>query len=314
MKKIKQATQILKDLGLPRAQQNDRSALTLLALLGLSPRSEWKDATKSLIRVHDVLEFVKAKYNKTYAENTRETIRRQTLHQFEQAGIAERNSDDPTRPTNSPNNVYNISPQALATISTYGTPQWKEALRGFIGSQGRLVDKYQKIKSSNTLALPISGNKTIILSPGKHNKLQIKIFEEFKTRFCPNARLLYMGDTAHKLLHMEKEGLEALGIPITKHDKLPDVVLYDKDRNYLFLIEAVTAHGPVSPKRHMELEEILAKCPATRIYVSAFPDFREFKRHANDIAWETEVWVSEVPGHMIHFNGDKFLGPVPRAL
>lgn len=172
------------------------------------------------------------------------------------------------------------------------------------------MDKYQKIKASNTLALPISGDKVITLSPGKHNKLQIEIFKEFKTRFCPNASLLYMGDTAHKLLHIENEGLEALGIPITKHDKLPDVVLYDKPRNYLFLIEAVTAHGPVSHKRYVELEGILAKSPATRIYVSAFPDFREFKRHANDIAWETEVWVSEVPGHMIHFNGDKFLGPV----
>lgn len=281
-----------------------------MALLNLSPRSEWKDATQNLIRVHDVLGFVKAKYHKTYAENTRETIRRQTLHQFEQAGLIEINSDDQTRPTNSPKTVYSISPQALAVVSTYGTPQWEEALRGFISSQGRLVDKYQKIKSSNTLALPISGDKVITLSPGKHNKLQIEIFKEFKTRFCPNASLLYMGDTAHKLLHIENDGLEALGIPITKHDKLPDVVLYDKARNYLFLIEAVTAHGPVSQKRYVELEEILAKSPATRIYVSAFPDFREFKRHANDIAWETEVWVSEVPGHMIHFNGDKFLGPV----
>ena len=284
-----------------------------MALLGLSPRSEWKDATKSLIRVHDVLEFVKAKYNKTYAENTRETIRRQTLHQFEQAGIAERNSDDPTRPTNSPNNVYNISAQALTTIMTYGTAKWAESLRGFISAKGRLVDRYQKIKSSNTLALPISGEKVITLSPGKHNLLQIKIFKEFRSRFCPNASLLYMGDTAHKLLHMEEVMLEALNIPMTKHDKLPDVVLYDKARNYLFLIEAVTAHGPVSPKRYVELEEILAKCPATRIYVSAFPDFREFKRHARDIAWETEVWVSEVPEHMIHFNGDKFLGPGSQA-
>lgn len=299
-------------MGLPRAQQNDRSALTLLALLNLSPRSEWKTATKSLIRVHDVLEFVKAKYNKTYAENTRETIRRQTLHQFEQAGIAERNSDDATRPTNSPNTVYSISPQALAVISTYGTPQWGEALRGFLASQGRLVDKYQKRKSSSALTLPISGGKIITLSPGKHNKLQIKIYEDFKTRFCPNAGLLYMGDTAHKLLHIEEAELAALGVPITKHDKLPDVVLYDKAKNYLFLVEAVTAHGPVSHKRYMELEEILEKCSAARIYVSAFPDFKEFKRYANDIAWETEVWVSEVPEHMIHFNGDKFLGPVKK--
>ena len=295
---------------MPRAQQNERSGLTLLALVGLSQRSDWKDAAKGLIRVHGVLEFVKAKYNKTYAENTRETIRHQTLHQFEQAGIAERNSDDPTRPTNSPNNVYNISAQALTVISTYGTSKWEEALSNFISSQGRLVDRYQKIKSDNTLALAIDKDKAITLSPGKHNKLQIKVVQDFRNRFCPNAALIYIGDTAHKLLHMETEILRNLGIPITQHDKLPDVVLYDKVRNYLFLIEAVTAHGPVSPKRYVELEEILANCPATRIYVSAFLDFREFKRHANDIAWETEVWVSEVPEHMIHFNGDKFLGPI----
>lgn len=281
-----------------------------MALVGLSQRSEWKDAAKGLIRVHDVLAFVKAKYNKTYAENTRETIRRQTLHQFEQAGIAERNSDDPTRPTNSPNNVYNISAQALAAIATYNTPKWKESLRSFINSKGRLVDRYQKIKANNELALSIGKDKIIPLSPGKHNELQIKVVEDFKSRFCPKATLIYIGDTAHKLLHIETDALAALGIPITRHDKLPDVVMYDKARNYLFLIEAVTAHGPVSHKRYVELEEILTKCPATRIYVSAFLDFREFKRHINEIAWETEVWVAEVPQHMIHFNGDKFLGPI----
>lgn len=259
--------------------------------------------------MHDVLVFAKDEYKKVYAENTRETIRRQTLHQFEQAGIAERNSDDPTRPTNSPNNVYNISTQALATISAYGTPQWDEAVRRFTKEKGRLVDRYQKVKASNTLALTVGAGEVIKLSPGNHNKLQIKIVEEFRRRFCPKAHLIYIGDTAHKLLHLDKAALERLGIPITEHNKLPDVVLYEKDRNYLFLIEAVTAHGPVSPKRYEELEEILAASPATRIYISAFPDFREFKKHSNDIAWETEAWVAEIPDHMIHFNGEKFLGP-----
>lgn len=295
-------------MGLPRAQQNDRSALTLLALINLSPRADWKDATKRLIRVHDVLEFVKEKYNKTYAENTRETIRRQTLHQFEQAGIAERNSDDPTRPTNSPNNVYNISTQALATVSTYGTPRWNEALNKFIEQKGRLVDRYQKVKAGNKLSFAIDG-EVIKLSPGSHNRLQIKIVEDFRRRFCPRAELIYLGDTADKLLHRKEAILEQVGIPITKHDKLPDVVLYEKERNFLFLIEAVTAHGPVSPKRYEELEGILAASPAIRIYISAFLDFREFKKHSNDIAWETEAWVAEIPDHMIHFNGEKFLGP-----
>jgi hypothetical protein len=105
----------------------------------------------------------------------------------------------------------------------------------------------------------------------------------------------------------EKERLEQLGVPMTAHDKLPDVLLYQKEKNRLYLIEAVTAHGPVSHKRKFELEKLLEGCLAKRVYVTAFLDFAEFRRHERDIAWETHVWIAEVPEHMIHFNGDKFL-------
>jgi type II restriction enzyme len=91
----------------------------------------------------------------------------------------------------------------------------------------------------------------------------------------------------------------------------PDLVLHDEQKNRLFLVEAVTSHGPVSPKRFVELEELFKNCTAARIYISAFPDFTTFKRFVNEIAWETEVWVAEMPSHLIHFNGDKFLGPRP---
>ena len=96
---------------------------------------------------------------------------------------------------------------------------------------------------------------------------------------------------------------------ITKHDKLPDVVLFTKEKKWLFLCEAVTSHGPVSPKRKIELKKMLANCSCGIIYVSCFPDKQTFKRFWDDIAWETEVWFSENPDHMIHFNGDKFCGP-----
>lgn len=90
---------------------------------------------------------------------------------------------------------------------------------------------------------------------------------------------------------------------------MPDIVLFAKNRNWLFLIEVVTSHGPVSPKRLIELEEMLKNCDVGKIYVSAFPDLKEFKKHTSDIAWETEVWIAEMPDHLIHFNGDRFLGP-----
>jgi hypothetical protein len=148
---------------------------------------------------------------------------------------------------------------------------------------------------------------TIDFTPGKHNKLQITVLKLFRAQFCPNSKIVYVGDAARKLLHKDEAVLKKLNIPITEHDKLPDVVLYDGSKNLLFLIEAVTSHGPLSPKRQIELEKVLAGCKARRVYISVFPDFREFKRHIDNIAWETEVWIEANTAHMIHFNGPKFI-------
>lgn len=123
MSKIDEAIDILKQMGLPEAQQNERSALTLLALLGLKEETPWNKAKKNLMRIHDIIEFIKINYGKEYAENTRETIRRQTLHQFEQAGIVIRNPDDPKRPTNSPKTVYSVTNEAFEVMKKYGSPE-----------------------------------------------------------------------------------------------------------------------------------------------------------------------------------------------
>lgn len=306
MNKIDEAIAILKALGLPKAQQNERSALTLLALIDLKEDTPWSQSKKRAIRIHDILMFIQEHYGKQYAENTRETIRRQTIHQFEQAGITIRNPDDPFRPTNSPKTVYAITDAALTVIRKHGSPAWQIALGLFVRDKGKLIEKYQKRKEKYFIPMDLPNGKLISLSPGKHNELQVKIIKVFRVRFCPNTKVVYVGDAARKLLHVDKELLNKLKIPITKHDKLPDVVLYDPQKNLLFLIEAVTAHGPLSPKRQIELEETLKHCKAKRIYISAFPDFREFKRHIDNVAWETEVWIENNPDHMVHFNGPQF--------
>lgn len=306
MSKINEAIDILKLLGLPRAQQNERSALTLLALIDVKEDSSWAESKKRIIRIHDILIYIQDYYGKKYAENTRETIRRQTLHQFEQAGITVRNPDDPFRPTNSPKTVYAITEDALNVIRRYGKKEWKSSLNVFLKNKGRLIDRYEKRKKSYQISVELPDGNSVYFSPGKHNKLQAKIINEFRKRFCSDSKVIYVGDTARKLLYAKEKLLTELKIPITKHDKLPDVVLYDKDKNVLFLIEAVTSHGPLSPKRQIELEETLSLCSVKKVYISAFPDFREFKRHIDNIAWETEVWIENNPDHMIHFNGPKF--------
>jgi adenine-specific DNA-methyltransferase len=309
MSKKDEALEILRALGLPRGQQNERSALTLLALAGLGPKGSWANTQKPLLRTVDIMEFMRTKYRKDYAANSRETIRRQTIHQFEQARLVDRNPDAPSRPTNSGNNFYCLTDAAIAVLKSYGTDQFEIAVEEFVRNFGQLEKAYAKRRDLQKVKLELPSGATIRLSPGKHNALQVAVVEEFGPRFAPGAKLLYLGDTAKKHVVCASDGLAKLRIGITEHDKLPDIVLHDAPKNWLFLIEAVTTHGPVSPKRHAELEIMLAECPAERVYVTAFLDKAAFRKYAADIAWETEVWIAETPDHMVHFNGPKFLGP-----
>jgi adenine-specific DNA-methyltransferase len=273
----------------------------------MKEESEWKKARERYIRIHDILQFIKLEYGKEYAENSRETIRRQTLHQFVQAGLVLLNGDDQSRPTNSPNTVYSITPECLNLLRKFGTPRWSLALRTYIKRKGKLVEKYQKRKMKYYKKIHLPKGPKLVFSPGKHNTLQIEILTNFRASFCPNAMVVYVGDAARKLLYVNSKIAKKISIPITKHNKLPDIVLYEVGKNRLFLIEVVTAHGPVSPKRQLELESTLVNSQTKRVYVTAFPNFIEFKKHITNIAWETEVWISEIPDHLIHFNGDKFL-------
>jgi hypothetical protein len=310
MAKIEEAQDILKSLGLPRAQQNEMSALTLLALCGLKPEDRWRQARRHGVTVtKGIMSFVAQEYGRQYAPNTRETFRRQVLHQFVQARIADYNPDAPDLPTNSPRAHYSITKAALAVVRAYGTRRWRSAVNQFLSSQGSLLTVYQRNREQRLVPAFLPDGTTLKLSPGKHNQLQAAVLAEFAPRFAPGAHLLYFGDTAKKNLYVNVERLKALDIPITEHDKLPDVVLHDETRQWLFLIEAVTSHGPVTPKRIVELQKMFAGCGAGCIYVSAFPDFAEFRKHLKHIAWETDVWVAEIPDHLIHFNGDRFLGP-----
>ena len=311
MSKIIEAQEILARLGLPIAQQNEISALTLLALSGIKEEDEWSSATRTSARISkDIMEFVNNNYKKEqpYAPNTRETFRRQVLHQFLQARIVDYNPDDPTLPVNSPKAHYKLTKEAFEAISAYNSEMWGVRMKEFIDSFGRLTDEYEKKREMEMIPVMIEG-KEFKLSAGKHNEVQAAVINDFAPRFSPGAKVLYIGDTAKKNLYCNKELLEQIGIPITEHSKLPDIVIYDSEKEWLFLIEVVTSHGPVSPKRIIELEDFMKECKIGKIYVTAFPNRTEFKNHIADIAWETEVWISENPNHMIHFNGDRFMGP-----
>ncbi|EMV3166805.1 restriction endonuclease [Escherichia coli] len=306
---IEAAQQIIASLGLPRAQQNERSALCLLALLNLTPGKAWADAENPLVGITPIMNWVREHYGKVYAPNTRETFRRQSMHQFCAAGVALYNPDKPDRPVNSPKAVYQIEPAALSMLRTFGSPAWHDSLATYLAERETLVTRYAKEREQNRIPVEIAAGQQITLSPGEHSELIRAIIEDFAPRFAPGSVLVYAGDTGEKWGYFDAPLLAGLGVDVDSHGKMPDVVLHFTAKNWLLLVESVTSHGPVDGKRHAELARLFAGSTAGLVYVTAFPNSSIMGRYLGEIAWETEVWVADAPSHLIHFNGVRFLGP-----
>ena len=308
-RRITEAREVLSTFGLPAEQRNQRAALTLLALLDLYPNRSWAAASSPLRGVTPIMEFVAKHYGKRWAPNTRETVRRFTLHQFEQAGLVVANPDQPDRPTNSPKYCYQVEPLALAAIRKFGTPKWDTALRYYLANTRTLAQRYAQIREMQRIPLNLGPEVTIKLSPGGQNTLVEKILNEFCPRFTPGGKAIYIGDTDKKWAYFDADYLRNLGVTVQEHGKIPDVVVYFTKNNWLVLIEAVTSHGPINPKRLTELKTLFAGSKGGLVFVTAFLNRRGLVKYLGEIAWETEVWVAENRDHMIHFNGERFLGP-----
>ncbi|WP_241990067.1 MULTISPECIES: BsuBI/PstI family type II restriction endonuclease [unclassified Streptomyces] len=147
------------------------------------------------------------------------------------------------------------------------------------------------------------------LSPGEHSELIGAVVERFASQFAPGGTIVYLGDTGSKWIVNKPEYLAELGVIVDAHGKMPDVLIHYTDRDWLVLVEAVTSTGPVNGLRVAQLKKLFEGARPGLVFVTAFQTKKKFRQFVADIAWETEVWVAEEETHMVHFNGERFLGP-----
>lgn len=307
--KLTEAIEALTALEFGPKQRNETAAYSLLALLDLRPELPWADAQAPLRGITPIIDFVADAYGVRYAPNTRETIRDDAVKFFVEAGLLLRNPDDPNRPTNSGKTAYQIEPAALAMLRKVGTAQWPSTLKAYLASREAI--KHEIVRKRTLARVPVTlpdGSK-VALSPGGQNPLIKAIIEHFCPAFAPGGVVIYIGDTENKFVHLEAEHLASLGVFLDSAAKIPDVIVHYTAKNWLLLIEAVTSAGPVDTKRRKELKELFAGCKAGLVFVTAFETRRTMQSFLGQIAWESEVWIAEDPDHMIHFNGERFLGP-----
>ena len=308
-KRIDEALAILMSIGVPRGQENERSALTLLALLNLGPGDPWSASQNPLRGVNEMMGSMRSSYGKSYAANTRESVRRYTLHQFIAMGLVDRNSDDLGRSVNSPNNVYQVRQSLLDLVRAHGSEAWQTQLGAFLEE----LEEHNRLREDERpmemIPVTMPDGTELNLTAGGQNDLVKEVIEEFAERFTPGGHVIYVGDAGVSGRRFDEEYLAGLGVVLDELGPMPDVVIHHIEKDWLVIVEAVTSHGPVSPLRRGQLRDLFKDCRCGLVYVTAFLDRVAMRRYLSDIAWETEVWVADAPTHLIHFDGEKFLGP-----
>lgn len=200
---------------MPTKQQSTICCLTLLAMAKLKKSTPWGKATNEWMRIHDIMTFIRDYYDVDYAENSRETFRKQAMHPFRTASLVEDNG----LATNSPKYRYRITDEFLTVVKEAGKRKNK-ALEPFMANHESLTEIYASKKKMLKMPVRIN-NKEFTFSPGKHNQLQKAIIEEFAPRFAPGSECLYVGDTIQKDMVKNIEKLSLLGFEITLHDMIP---------------------------------------------------------------------------------------------
>jgi len=320
-KLVEEALVILGALGVPLNEQTERRkqrmAKAFLAVAGMKPGNSWAEVqnndTGHRLVSRQILRYMNEYLGEDIADSSYDDIRRKDLLLPVTAGIILKSATNPDANTNDGTRPYALSPKAAKQIKLFGSSDWNISLKQFLAGQKTLAQQFQRERDLARIPVKIHNGKKLLFSPGPHNQLQKQIIEQFLPLYGFGAEVLYVGDTSDKFLFINEDQLRGLGFIELAHDKLPDVVAYSPEKNWMFLVEAVHSANPINELRRLVLEEMSQDCKADIVYVTAFPDRSTFRKHVKDVAWETEVWIADAPEHLIHFNGDKFLGPYSKS-
>ncbi len=313
-KLINEALEILELVGIPfdktpKALQS--MAMSFLAVAGVT--KSWKEAKgqneNRHLKTRDIIKFINEHYEENISSGSYDDIRRKHLKYLVLADLIINSAKNPNAATNDPTRGYTLHSDFKTLVTFYGTNQWDIKLKLFLKNRPSLSDIFARKRNVVKVPIKIPGGKILEFSQGGHNQLQREIIEEFLPRFGPGCTVLYIGDTSNKFLYRDDKQLKDLGFFELSHDELPDIIAFDKEKNWLYLIEAVYSSGPMSEERVYELKKSLNDCKADLIFVTAFTSRIDYKKYFLQIAWETDVWTADMPEHLTHLNGHKFLGP-----
>lgn len=306
---------ILETFGIPvdgTARRIERMALAFLAVADIKKVEDFRQAkdlvrNKYALKTREIIEYINQHFQENISSGSYDDIRRKDLQLLLAGNIVMQSS--PTAATNDSTRGYGINPFYAKLLREYSKSNWASIAKKQLVNIDPIKGKLKRKREIEKIPVLLPSGVKLEFSLGLHNDLQKAIIEDFLPRYGYGAKVLYVGDTSNKYLYLDQITLEQLNFFEISHQELPDIIAYSEEKNWLYLIEAVHSSGAITELRLLKLQELCRECKADIIFVTAFLDKGTFRKFIADIAWETEVWIADNPDHLIHFNGDKFLGP-----
>jgi hypothetical protein len=313
---LNQGIYILINLGIPlenlTLRRLERIGMAFLAVCNVKSSQEWskikENNSNCVLRSRDIIRYWNSYFEENISESSYDDIRRKDLKFLVLGEVIIKSASNPNAATNDGTRGFGLNPNYVDIISCFGSQDWEKLANDFINQRQTLTTKLSFSRNISLIPVTFPSGKQIEFTQGKHNELQKAVIEEFLPRYGYGSEVLYVGDTADKFLYIEREKLADLNFFELAHEELPDIVAYSVEKNWLYLIEAVYSSGVISPIRLLELKQLTQECKADLIFVTTFLDRKTFRKFVADISWETEVWIADEPDHLIHFDGEKFLG------
>lgn len=312
---LNEALDILTCIGMPAALTNPRSVMTLAALAEIYPGKKWRHASEAYHGTHHIVDFINTHFpnkagldNCPYAENSRETFRKANIKPWISAGILEPKAG---LATNDRDNSYRFSSYFAALIRSYGTDQWEERLADYNETHVSYAEYLKQTKTVERDYITEYDGAQISLKKSAHNRLQVEILKNLIPLVSKGKpELLYIGDAVDRDLWQKNERLEELGIHVlSRSGNLPDIIIYDPQEKRVIFIEAYHSTGPFTLDRVNALKALCHCEEGTEAaFITAFDTTAKMLKHYKEVAWDTEIWSSDEPTHLVHKNGDKFFG------
>ncbi len=313
---IREALFIIDQLGIPleglTGRDKEKLAMALLAAGDVKTSKEWRKVKSTnsgySITTKQCVEFYNTYLEENMSKGSYDYVLRDGFSKLLIGGIVERskpesNLSDATR-------GYRISTEYARIISKFGQKDWEKQVEIFNKTHKTYRERLAQTRNIPMINVKMPDGKEFQLKDGEHNLIQQQVIIEFLPRFGYGATLLYCGDSDNKYgVINEKEKLAELGIKDLSQGKLPDIVAYSAEKDWIYLIEAYHTSNPITAERKYELEQMMGECADKCIYITAFESNDAFRSCKEDLAWETEVWIVTNPDHMIHRNGFRFIGP-----